>query len=118
MVRALHAPFDFARTFMPDSESSSLTLLLFSICGLLLLIILCLLARVLSRLKAMERQLEQVPMRLGRAPVLPPHAETSPSGAFEVFLAEDPERRNLPRGEQSSAYRQWRQEKGMNWTNS
>jgi hypothetical protein len=44
--------------------------------------------------------------------------ETSPGGAFEVFLGEDPSRREMAKGEQFSAYRRWRQEKGLNWSNS
>ena len=48
----------------------------------------------------------------------PPAIETQPGGAFEAFLAEDPERRKLPKGEQFAAYRRWRQEKGLNWSNS
>ncbi|MCW1914617.1 hypothetical protein OJ996_13600 [Luteolibacter sp. GHJ8] len=34
---------------------------------------------------------------------------------FEVFLNEDPQRRELPKKEQFAAFRQWREERGMNW---
>ena len=37
-------------------------------------------------------------------------------GEFETFLTEDPARRQLTKGEQFSAYRRWRQEKGLNWS--
>lgn len=45
-------------------------------------------------------------------------AETPSGGAFEIFLSEEPSRRALTKSEQFAAYRQWRQEKGMNWSNS
>lgn len=48
-----------------------------------------------------------------------PLPEKSPSkhagGAFERFLEERPECRNLPKGEQFAAYRAWRKAQGMNW---
>ena len=34
---------------------------------------------------------------------------------FEEFLEEDPSRRDLPKKEQFAAFRQWREEKGLNW---
>lgn len=34
---------------------------------------------------------------------------------FEVFLEEEPERRELPKKEQFAAFRRWREERGMNW---
>jgi hypothetical protein len=39
-------------------------------------------------------------------------------GGFETFLAADPGRRLLTKGEQAAAYRKWRQENGLNWTRS
>ncbi len=36
--------------------------------------------------------------------------------AFREFLSEDPARRQLPKREQFEAYRQWRKEKGLNWS--
>lgn len=44
--------------------------------------------------------------------------ETSPGGAFETFLREDPERRKMPKREQFSAYRNWRKTNGLNWSDS
>lgn len=102
---------------MPESEGPSFMILLSS-CGGLWILTLCLIWRVLARLKRMELQLDQLSKRQEPTQAAPSQAETSPGGAFEAFLAEDPERRNLPKGEQFSAYRQWRQEKGMNWSNS
>ncbi len=34
---------------------------------------------------------------------------------FNVFLDEDPARRELPKKEQFAAFRRWREERGMNW---
>ena len=34
---------------------------------------------------------------------------------FEEFLEEDSSRRDLPKKEQFAAFRQWREEKGLNW---
>jgi hypothetical protein len=42
--------------------------------------------------------------------------EASPGGAFEAFLNENPASRELKKGDQLAAYRQWRQGRGMNWT--
>ena len=36
----------------------------------------------------------------------PPPEETSPGGAFETFLNEDPARRKLPKSEQFAAFEQ------------
>jgi Na+-transporting methylmalonyl-CoA/oxaloacetate decarboxylase gamma subunit len=34
---------------------------------------------------------------------------------FAEFLEEDPSRRDLPKKEQFAAFRQWRENKGLNW---
>ncbi|MEK7950602.1 hypothetical protein [Luteolibacter soli] len=34
---------------------------------------------------------------------------------FAEFLAEDPSRRELPKKEQFAQFRQWRDQKGLNW---
>jgi len=34
---------------------------------------------------------------------------------FAEFLEEDPSRRDLPKKEQFAAFRQWREERGLNW---
>jgi hypothetical protein len=44
--------------------------------------------------------------------------DVSPGGPFDRFLSEDPSRRNLAKKEQSIAYRKWRQQNGLNWSNS
>ena len=71
------------------------------------------------RLGRIERALAALASRAEPAAnAQPPAIETQPGGAFEAFLMEDPERRKLPKGEQFAAYRRWRQEKGLNWSNS
>jgi hypothetical protein len=42
-------------------------------------------------------------------------AENTPRTPFEEFLNEDPNRRLLGKKEQSTAYRDWRSQKGLNW---
>jgi hypothetical protein len=42
-------------------------------------------------------------------------AENAPQTPFEEFLNEDPNRRLLGKKEQSTAYRNWRSQKGLNW---
>jgi len=105
---------------MSEAQGSSLVTLLSVGCGLL---VLCtfLGLRILSRLKQIENKLSQITRRTessSTAEIAPSRAETSPGGAFETFLDEDPNRRKLAKGEQFGAYRQWRQDKGMNWSNS
>jgi len=103
---------------MNESESPTLIIFLASFAGLLALVFLLLLLRISWRLSRME---ELIGRSLSRAePSEQPlsKAETSAGGAFEAFLAEDPSRRDLPKGEQFSTFRQWRHDKGMNWSNS
>lgn len=102
---------------MPESEGSTLVILLSSCAGLLVLILVMTfwLSRRLSRIESLLVQNTSHPESAESAPSA---AETSSGGAFEAFLSEDPARRELPKAEQFSAYRQWRQEKGLNWSNS
>lgn len=104
---------------MPPTETdlSTLVILLSSCVGLLVLVVLVIF-RISSRLARIERIVTQGDIRPAVAETGLSSAETSAGGAFEIFLSEDPSRRKLPKGEQFSAYRQWRQEKGMNWSNS
>ena len=103
---------------MPDTDTSLMVILLVSCAGLLVLVLLLLVFRISRRLTRIEVLLGQNQNRQEMGESSPSAAERSPDGAFETFLNEDPARRNLPKGEQFSAYRQWRHEKGMNWSNS
>lgn len=107
---------------MPAAETSpTLLILLYSSLGLLL-ILLALVFRISGKLSRLESLVSQSKSRstapAESASAAPSAAETSPGGAFEAFLAEDPSRRELTKSEQFAAYRQWRHEKGMNWSNS
>ena len=102
---------------MPESQASTLLILLYSCAGLLV-VLLFLALRISSRLARIEKLVGQPAFTSESADQAPSAVETSTGGAFEAFLSEDPNRRNLPKSEQFSAYRQWRQEKGMNWSNS
>ena len=102
---------------MPEPEAPMVMILLSSCVGLLGWV-LWLLFRISRRLSRIETQVTQNPGRSETDGGTPSAAETSPGGAFEAFLSEDPSRRGLAKGEQFTAYRQWRQEKGLNWSNS
>lgn len=120
---------------MPPAEPgiSTVVILLAAATGLLFLLLLTAIG-IRGRLVRLERLLapkrdEIPPVRTssGAAPVSPqatPQAvsqaeiEVTSGGVFETFLNEDPMRKNLSKKEQAAAYRKWRQEKGMNWSNS
>ncbi len=70
------------------------------------------------RIKRLENRLDGPSKNQASQESEPGHAETSPGGAFEAFLLENPERRKMVKSEQFAAYRKWRHEKGMNWANS
>lgn len=74
--------------------------------------------RISGRIKQLGKRLDTFSQNSSLHENEPSHAETSAGGAFEAFLGEDSARRALPKAEQFSAYRKWRQEKGMNWSNS
>ena len=101
---------------MPESDSSTVVILLSATAGLL--VILLMVAFGISRsLIRIERRLAEGTGRQGAPESAPSLAETSAGGAFETFLSEDPARRKLTKGEQFAEYRRWRQENGMNWSN-
>lgn len=102
---------------MPDSQASTLLILLYSCAGLLV-VLLFLALRISRRLARVEKLIGQPACSAESGGQAPSAVETSTGGAFEAFLSEDPDRRNLPKSEQFSAYRQWRHEKGLNWSNS
>ena len=93
-------------------------MILLGSCLSLLILALLLIFRISSRVHRIEILLLHTHSHAEPAHETPSVAETSAGGAFELFLSEDPERRNLGKKEQFAAYRQWRKEKGMNWSNS
>ena len=112
---------------MPSAEPgiSTVVILLAAATGLLFLLLLTAIG-IRGRLVRLERLLapkkdESPAVRAssGGAQSTPQtDVEVTSGGVFETFLNEDPIRRNLPKKEQAAAYRKWRQEKGMNWSNS
>jgi len=100
---------------MPEADAPTVVILLWSAVGLLVILLLLVVA-VFRRLSRIERRLIE---DSGRQDVTEAAAtESQPGGAFEMFLNEDPAHRELPKREQFAAYRQWRHERGMNWSNS
>jgi len=111
---------------MPATEPgiSTVVILLAAITGLLFFLLLTALG-IKGRLARLERSLasrredftspsvESTPVHSAAAEI-----EVTSGGVFETFLNEDASRRNLSKKEQAAAYRKWRQEKGMNWSNS
>ncbi len=102
---------------MPEPDAATLVILLASCLGLLVLV-LAILARISSRLQRIEVLLVQVNSRVESVETAQTAADTHAGGAFEAFLEEDATRRKLPKSEQFSAYRKWRHDNGMNWSNS
>jgi hypothetical protein len=96
----------------------NLTLVAICVGLLLLLVVVGMISRIAKRLSRIESLITSDRSRGEAVERIPGEAETSGGGAFEAFLADDPERRLLTKGEQFAAYRQWRQENGMNWSNS
>jgi hypothetical protein len=100
---------------MPEAQ---LLIPLISTCIGLLVMVLLFIWRIQARLARIEEMIlrgsgPDTSLDLG-----PSAAETSSGGAFESFLNEDPARRALAKSEQFAAYREWRQRKGLNWSNS
>jgi hypothetical protein len=102
---------------MPEPESQ-LPVILLSSCAGLLVLVLFFVFRISRRLSRIESALSRTNDRSDAVEHAPSSAETSPGGAFEAFLAEDPARLQMTKAEQFAAYRQWRHENGMNWSNS
>jgi hypothetical protein len=102
---------------MPEFNGTLLTVLTVT-CLALLIANLALMVGLLARVGRLEGQLRQGNTDSDPAVGNPPETDASAGGAFELFLSEDSSRRELTKGEQFAAYRKWRQEKGMNWSNS
>lgn len=109
-----------------DADGGAQMILLLGILGVLLAMMV-LLGTISRSLLRMEKRLAERQVAPGQVHDSPRLASSMshPSPAmmkriakesdFMVFLAEDKTRRNLPKREQFSAYRQWRKEKGLNW---
>ena len=102
---------------MAIPETSTILILL-TICVGMLFVAVLLIFQISARLSKLTIQVAQNTTRLEAATVIPPVAEVLSSGPFEAFLDEEPSRRKLIKSEQLSAYRLWRQQNGLNWSNS
>lgn len=101
---------------MPESGVSTVVILLAAAVGMLFLLVLIAL-RIGGRLLRIEQALKNQQDAGGNLKdALPPLADVEAGGAFDEFLREDPARRRMVKSEQFAAYRQWRQDKGMNWS--
>lgn len=108
---------------MDDPVSTTLVILV-GACVALLFLIFMTGARLGARLARIERLLEAAaeatPAAAGPPTALrasEPEAPEAPGGSgFEEFLREDPARRALSKSEQFAAYREWRQQRGLNWS--
>jgi hypothetical protein len=102
---------------MPEFTSSTVVILLASLLGVALLGLLWL-AGISRAMLRIERRLSEIQTPARGAELPPSSSETAAGGAFETFLSEDPARRKLTKAEQFAEYRKWRQENGLNWSNS
>jgi hypothetical protein len=102
---------------VPGSEPTLLPILIYTTVALILLL-LVISWRILVRVGRVERMLTRESSDEPESSDRSASLECQPGGPFEAFLAEDPSRVNLSKSEQFAAYRRWRQEKGLNWSNS
>lgn len=100
---------------MSATELSAILILL-AVCAGMSLILLLLAMRSGRRLRRIERLLEARDAAAKSPPSPAAAATPAPRGEFETFLTEDPARQQLPKSEQFKAYRRWRREKGLNWS--
>jgi len=96
---------------------STVVILLAASTGLLFLLLLTAIG-IKGRLARLERLLASRKEESAPASAPLSEVEFTSGGVFETFLSEDSARKNLSKKEQAAAYRKWRQEKGMNWSNS
>lgn len=102
---------------MPTETDLSTVVILLSACVGLLFFLLLAVFGLRGQLGRVERLLA-AKKSAAPAPVTPPEPEFEQGGPFEDFLNADPARKLLSKKEQSAAYRKWRRENGMNWSNS
>ena len=100
--------------------STVITLLWVVVALLVTLILLMILLGI-----GIKASLRRIEIKLGQAPAqrqgpdpMGAMTDSDPEGPFEQFLAEDPQRLTMPKSEQFAAYREWRKQNGMNWSNS
>lgn len=102
---------------MPEPATPLVVILLSWMLGMLGVLIAVLIA-IARRLARIDAKLATDVTHVDTTPASPSPEEPSAGDAFETFLGEDPTRRTLPKSEQFAAYRRWRQQHGLNWSNS
>ncbi|MBK1884344.1 hypothetical protein JIN85_18140 [Luteolibacter pohnpeiensis] len=109
---------------MGNSDMSWMAMVPLWGCAGMLVILLWQVTRLSARVRGLERSLTSAPERTksthgtpeSTEEEAPSGIETSPGGAFEAFLEEDPSRKLLKKSDQFKAYRKWRQANGLNWS--
>jgi hypothetical protein len=101
---------------VPEIADSTLVILTCALLGVAVLVMLAVFG-ISRTLRRIELRLAEMQNRDGAGDEWPSAGENPGGGAFETFLAEDPERKQMPKKERFAAYRKWRQEKGLNWSN-
>ena len=83
-----------------------------------LAVVLLMLASIRTTVRRLEVKFDKMQQVADNQPNRTPKSEdpNARDSAFEQFLAEDPARISMPKSEQFAAYRQWRKDKGMNWS--
>lgn len=79
------------------------------------LFVIVLLVRISGRLSRLSRMPAPSVSSTGRDLADRKESNADQKKWFAQFLAEDPDRAQLPKKEQFAAFRRWRDEKGMNW---
>jgi hypothetical protein len=79
------------------------------------LILFLLIVGISGKIKRLSRMLVQQEPPIGPDLAGKKEATADQKKWFEVFLNEDPARRELPKKEQFAAFRRWREDQGLNW---
>ena len=86
-------------------------------CLILIILLLLLVLRLSSKVQRIQATLAAL-SQSNPGPVTQTQHERTSGGAFDEFLNEDSVRREMSKGEQFTAFRQWRKDKGMSWSAS
>jgi len=82
------------------------------------LVLLIAVLRLSSRVSRLFRLISPAAPAASQELVEQKEATAEQKNLFAEFLAEDPSRKELPKKEQFSEFRRWRDEKGLNWKGS
>jgi biopolymer transport protein ExbB/TolQ len=106
--------------FMPDGDSSLVTVLmvLLPLLLLLLFVVFLMVLRISARLRRMERIWEDTQAGPEEIAVQKRETQKQENSEYEEFLRQDGKRSLLSKREQSAAFREWRRERGKTWNAS